>query len=483
MLNLFRIKLFSLSGIAHLFKAIASIGINLSIIPYLSSKLFKNEIALCFEDQTYTYHELYESTLKTANYLSKTYPLKKKQKIGIACSNHATQIFLLFASAYLGLDIYLLNAEMSENQLLKLKEKHCFDLFIDDSFTINLDSNTDIKSNKSYYNKIVVLTSGSTGDHKIAQRKSSIKSFISPFCSLINNLGLIKYKSVYLATPIYHGFGIITLCVSFLLGARLYISSRFDTKKACHIIEEGQIEVVTLVPLMLQRMLDYNTDSLRSLRCVISGGAPLSSNLIELTQNTLSKEILYNLYGSSEAGFCIMANPKDLIYSSQTIGKPIKGVDVQINQIKDEYTKSQNPIGEICIRCAWSIRPNQWIKTGDIGYKDKNGYYYLSGRKDDMIVSGGENVYPYDLEQVLGEHPMIKEIVVVAINDDEFGSRFKAFVITDQSKKISEQEIFTWLSKRIARYQMPKEIIFIKEIPLNSVGKPDKKRLLKMKKE
>lgn len=266
------------------------------------------------------------------------------------------------------------------------------------------------------------------------------------------------------------------LCFSFLLGNEVYITTGFDSEQAGAIIQENQIRVITLVPLMLRRLLDQSPGSVQSLQCILSAGATLPPALTQKTIRVLGNK-LYNLYGTSEAGVCTLATPMDLKKLPDTIGKPLDGVQIKI--ITDQGIESgyKTP-GQLYIKCAWSAAGKQWVKSGDIGYKDKNGYYYLLGRADDMIVSGAENVYPYELENILSNHPAIKEVAVSGMDDPEFGQRLAAFIVLREEIITNKQEILLWLSSRAARYHTPKKMLFIDQIPLTSMGKPDKKRLL-----
>ena len=206
------------------------------------------------------------------------------------------------------------------------------------------------------------------------------------------------------------------------------------------------------------------------------GGAPIPEALVKETQAKLGS-VLFNLYGTSEAGVCTIAMPDDLDKYPSTIGLPIVGLNAKlmtgINLVEDG-------IGELYIKCAWSIRGNEWIATGDLAYKDQQGYYYLQGRTDDMIVSGGENVYPYELEQRLLAHPLVVEAYVMAVSDAEFGQRLIAFIVLEKKQCISEDELLNGLRSQIARYQMPKKIIQLSEIPMTAIGKPNKRQLLTM---
>lgn len=224
-------------------------------------------------------------------------------------------------------------------------------------------------------------------------------------------------------------------------------------------------------------MLQTNAGDLKSLACIASGGAKLSIKLAEETFKELGG-VLYNLYGTSEAGLNFIATPQDLLYSASTIGKKINGMrlkvlDVNMNKVEN------GKIGQLCIENDWSMssRNSTWIETGDLGYRDKNGYCFLCGRTDDMIVSGGENVHPIEVEQVLIKHFFVKDAAVIGIDDHQFGQRLKAFVLPSEDGILREDELLEWLRLRVARFQMPKEITFVDHMPYTPLGKLDKKQL------
>ena len=495
---LYTIKLFTFKGIWHLLMSFGSVGMNLMALLYIRQKLSPNQIAINENDNCITYHTLYTQSQHLAKKLAMHCDIKPHQKIAIMANNHTIMIHTLFAIARLGADIYLLNTELSVNQLQNIQDAVKFDWIIHDP---QISTLTDVKSlptdhpeqvsiysllnddslpNSSnlkvtHFNKLTVLTSGTTGRFKMAGRNSKAQNFISPFYQLLMKLNLSKYNRVYIATPIYHGFGIATLCMSVLLGATIFINKRFDAVKVCQLINKYNIEVITLVPLMLSRMMNYSTTQLRSLRCIITGGAPIAVTLVQRTINQLG-EVLYNLYGTSEAGICMIATPNDLINHPSTIGKPITGLSTKLmNNGKEDAIK-----GELYIKCAWSTQGKNWIATGDIAQKDRENNYYLNGRIDDMIVSGGENVYPFEIEQFLINHPDINDLAVISVNDEEFGQRLVAFVVLAAYAKQSEDTLKDWLKPQIARYQMPKKIYIIDELPMTHIGKVDRKQLINL---
>ena len=495
---LYTIKLFTFKGIWHLLMSFGSVGMNLMALLYIRQKLSPNQIAINENDNCITYHTLYTQSQHLAKKLAMHCDIKPHQKIAIMANNHTIMIHTLFAIARLGADIYLLNTELSVNQLQNIQDAVKFDWIIHDPqistltnvkslpidhpeqvsiYSLLNDNSLPNTSNLkvTHFNKLTVLTSGTTGRFKMAGRNSKAQNFISPFYQLLMKLNLSKYNRVYIATPIYHGFGIATLCMSVLLGATIFINKRFDAVKVCQLINKYNIEVITLVPLMLSRMMNYSTTQLRSLRCIITGGAPIAVTLVQRTINQLG-EVLYNLYGTSEAGICMIATPNDLINHPSTIGKPITGLSTKLmNNGKEDAIK-----GELYIKCAWSTQGKNWIATGDIAQKDRENNYYLNGRIDDMIVSGGENVYPFEIEQFLINHPDINDLAVISVNDEEFGQRLVAFVVLAAYAKQSEDTLKDWLKPQIARYQMPKKIYIIDELPMTHIGKVDRTQLISL---
>src|SRR5262249_43219660 len=255
---------------------------------------------------------------------------------------------------------------------------------------------------------IVVMTGGTTGRPKPASHKSSALAFLPPFVALLTRLHLDRCRSVYIATPIYHGFGLVALVLGIVLGAEMYFTERFDAARACSLVARNRVEAVTLVPLMLQRMLKSDPGSLAPLRRIISGGAWLNPALARETLGRLGP-VLFNLYGTSEAGFCIMAEPDVLARKPESVGKPVWGVQTSILD-KSGREVDGGAIGRLRIKSSWTASRNGWTETGDLAYRDPEGDVFLSGRADDMIVSGGENVYPVELENALVRHPDVEAV-------------------------------------------------------------------------
>lgn len=502
--KLYQAKLSSPIGLYRLASSVLGTGTNLMALLRFAAHTHTSEIALIDDDQEISYQDLYKETQQLAIHLQEKYRIQSGKKAAILCRNHIPLVKSLFALSQLGADIYSLNVEMSVQQLNALILQYDFDVLIYDidlwemvrasnfegttlfSHHLTFDAihelsqivppkNSRLKKGKT--GKLVILTGGTTGTFKAAVRKPSISNFLNPFFALLNQLNLADYRSTYIAPPIYHGFGMAALLISIALGAKIIVTKRFNTSNATTLMIKHKIEVLVIVPLMLSRLVTLGKLGFVYTKVVISGGAPLSPPLIEKTFDTIQED-LANLYGTSEAGFCIMATTADLKQYPNTIGRKIKGVQIKLlNEQQQEV--SIGDVGHLCIQSRWTMRntTNAWIKTGDLAYVNEEGYYFLCGRVDDMIVSGGENVYPIELEQVLLQHNAIQQVAVIGISDKEFGQRLKAFVQLKPNQQLTAPTLKIWLKDRVARYHTPKEIVFLNEIPTTSIGKVNKKKL------
>ncbi|MBE9101124.1 AMP-binding protein [Vacuolonema iberomarrocanum] len=504
--KLYRTRLLTPIGLFRIAEAVITTGVNLMALLRIAAHLHPDRMAIKDDHGQCSYPQLWQQAESLAVALQQEYGIQRRQKVAIACRNHAAAIKAIFAASRLGTHVFLLNPEMSTDQMQSLIEHLAIDFYIYDhsgdrplppwlasalqqgkalpayhathpsiqqlSLT-PYPKTSRLKTVKT--GNIVVMTGGTTGQPKPASRKPSLFNFLPPFIALLEQVHLDRYRSLYIATPIYHGFGLAALLIGIILGAELYVTRRFEATQACSLIATHHVEVVTLVPLMLQRMLREDGRSLSSLQCILSGGAALSPTLAQATLERLGN-VLFNLYGTSEAGFCILGSPTLLRQKPASIGQPVWGVNARIADAAGQAIQP-GEIGHLCIRSAWSTRQKSWIETGDLAYCDADSDIFLCGRVDDMIVSGGENVYPVELENILLLHPDIEAVAVFGIPDSEFGQRLKAVVVPKQGATLSEARLREWLKSRVARYQMPGAINFRNHLPYTALGKPDKKKL------
>ena len=484
--------LLSIESVTELSRAIRQQGVNVMALLHFAVKKYGERTAIIHSEKELTYGELFTQSMQLAHYFSQQHDIKPNMRIGIHCRNDVALVKVIFALSRLGAKVYFLNTEMGNEQCQQVVQKHQFDLFIyDDSlksggirkqalciYDIPLHPINDAvtKLEKTSTSNFILLTSGTTGIPKEVVHKPSLFRYLPPVIGLVEQLRLLEYKSGYIATPLYHGYGLAILFLLLALGKKVILTDSFNAKQACSLIAKHEVEIVTVVPLMIHKMLAENLKSQQSLRCIASGGAMLSPHLVnEVTANV--GEVLYNLYGTSETGLNLIATPSDLAYAPHTIGRGIKGIDLKIVEANEQG------IGQLWVKSkAGMVNPHHnWLPTGDLAYQDNNGYYFLAGRQDDLVVSAGENVYPVQLENTLLAHPFIEDVAVIGVHDEQFGQRLQAFVQLKAGKTITQDSIVHWLKTKVARYEMPKHIIFLNSIPYTNLGKKDKKQLTHIK--
>jgi len=500
---LYAIRLLSPSALFHLIASIYRYGINLMALLHFSARNYGEKTALVDGVEPLTYNQLLAQSERLSAVLRGRYGLASGKKAGVICKNHGSLVKSIYAVSSTGADLYLLHAEMSEGHLKQWMESHAFDLLIYDEVLnplierssypnakllsyhdtlpainniLTADGTEPLQRQRSSAGKLVLLTGGTTGKAKEAVHRPSLFHYLNPFYDFVTRLNILQYRTAYIATPIYHGYGLAVLLLFCAVGKKVVVQRGFDAEQACRLIREYQVEVVTVVPLMLYRMLKVSTEDLKSLACIASGGAELNPKLVKETLSQLG-HVLYNLYGTSEAGLTMIATPQDLAYSPYTIGRKIKGVRLKV---VDEHKREvlTNKVGQFCIQHKRLLsRKTSWIETGDLGYRDQRDYYFLCGRADSMIVSAGENVYPIEVEQILLMHPQVEDAAVIGIRDEQYGQRLKAIVSLVPGTSATEEELFKWLQTRLARYQMPKTIEFVEHLPYTPLGKRDKKQL------
>jgi len=489
--KLWALHLISPLGLLRITCSLVKEGVNLMAMLDFARKYYALRVAASCEDEDISYKQLYVRSKAVAAYLHYVCHVRKGTRVGVLCRNSSELLYVLFGLSSIGARIYFLNLDMSDEQLKAVLGNQKIELCVcDDNLERILDRESSLPcvlisdivcalSHACFQHfpvrilfpcgELVVLTGGTSGHFKTAGRKPSLFRFISPFLSLLESVRIYNYQKVYVAPPIYHGFGLAATIVTFAIGKTLYICNKFSAERCNDIISRNQIDMLIAVPTMLRRMLHEGPADLHTLKCVLSGGAPLDERLVRDVENNLG-QVLYNLYGTSEAGFFVLATPADLNTHPLCIGRPIRGVAVQI------IDKDKQGIGTLCVKSTWAMdgMSRHWQCTGDRAYMDDDNIISLRGRADTMIVSGGENVYPEDVENILLTCQYVDQAAVIPIESEDFGQGLEAYVVV--SRPASEDEISQWLKTKVARYQMPRRIFIVQELPILQTGKIAKQR-------
>jgi fatty-acyl-CoA synthase len=328
--------------------------------------------------------------------------------------------------------------------------------------------------------RIVTHTSGTTGRPKGAERDLSADS-ISALTGFLDKVPLHRTDEFCIASPLFHALGQGMLGVALVVGCTLVLPPRFDPEDLLATIAAREVRAVAMVPIMLRRLLEAEGPATPSWEIGVLSGSPLPSALRERAEERFGR-IFYDLYGSTEVGWATIATPRDQVERPGTVGSSAPGIEV-LAVDDDGQPLPAGEQGRIVVRTGMAfqgytdadatedILEDGAVDTGDLGHVDDDGYLYLAGRADDMIVSGGENIYPSEVEGVLDEHPDIIEAAVLGVDDEEYGEVLHAYVVVREGSGLDAEGITAHAREHLARYKVPKEVHLREELPRNAAGK------------
>ncbi len=334
--------------------------------------------------------------------------------------------------------------------------------------------------------KTIQYTSGTTGKPKGAVRDLS-KAGIATFIGLLRRIPFRRSDRHLVAAPLYHATGSGFAAIHLTLGATLHIMGKFDAEEFLATVDREKVTTSALVPTMLQAIATLPEEvrskyDVSSIRIIVTTGSALPQKLERIATETFG-EVLYDLYGSTEMGYVTVATPQDKKACPGTIGKPIPGVDVVLLSENREPVPD-GEVGELFARSSLTVegyhadeeatRKSRWgdyFSVGDLAVRDPRGYLTLVGRKTDMVISGGMNIYPAEIEECLTSHPKIAEAGVVGVPDEKWGESLVAFVVPRRGETVTAGEIEAHCRRSLAGYKIPRRIELSSELPRNPTGK------------
>ena len=336
--------------------------------------------------------------------------------------------------------------------------------------------------------RVVILTSGTTGSPKGAQRRQP--ESLDPAAALFSMIPLRAREHTMLAAPMFHSWGFAHFTLGMALSTTLVMRRKFDPEDTLSAMAQHGCTALVVVPVMLQRMLELPAETierydLRALRVIAASGSALPGELALRVMDRFG-DVLYNLYGSTEVAWATIATPKDLREAPGTAGRPPRGTVVKL---LDEHGSEVGPgeTGRIFVGNEMAMDGytggggkqvvGGLMSSGDVGHFDPQGRLFVAGRDDEMIVSGGENVFPREVEDLLAGHAAVCEVAVVGVEDEEFGQRLRAFIVLEAGQDASADELQDHVKANLARYKVPREVVFLEELPRNSTGKVLKREL------
>jgi fatty-acyl-CoA synthase len=428
------------------------------------------------------------------------------ERIGILCRNSTALVESITASAKLGAHVLMLNTSFSADELQDVLEREQprvvvhdeeFAPLVDDALPRatrrvvtgrpfeklcdeQLETPLDPPPEEG---RMVILTSGTTGAPKGA--RIARPSGLEPLAWFLDVVPIDAGSACLIPAPLYHAHGLGQFTIASALGCTVVLPRAFDAEETLALIERHRIEVMAVVPTMLQRIMDLDAETRRrydtkSLRVIVCSGSALDAKLARSFMAEFGP-VLYNLYGSTEVAWATIATPEDLLQAPGTVGRPPPHTQLAILD-EDGRPQPTGATGHIFVGHELlfegytdpskdRVRVQGMLTPGDLGHVDEQGRLFIDSREDDMIVSGGENVYPGQVEEVLRGHPDIGDAVVMGVDDERFGQRLVAFVIPRPGSGLTEDDVLSFSREHLARFKVPREVHLREDFPRNALGK------------
>jgi acyl-CoA synthetase (AMP-forming)/AMP-acid ligase II/uncharacterized membrane protein len=342
--------------------------------------------------------------------------------------------------------------------------------------------------------RATILTSGTTGSPKGASRANP--QSMDPVVALLSKIPLRARQRAHIAAPLFHSWGFAHFSLGLILGTSYVLRRKFDPEACLAEVARHRCEVLVVVPVMMQRIMELPEETrakydLSSLKVVAASGSALPGDLATNWMDSFG-DTLYNLYGSTEVAWATIATPADMRAAPGTSGKPPRGTVVKLYDEEGREVPQGEPgrifVGNEMLFEGYTGGGSKDVidglmATGDVGRFDEGGRMFVEGRDDEMIVSGGENVFPKEVEDLLSRHEAVADAAAIGVEDEDFGQRLKAFVVLEQGKKASEDDLKGYVKQNLARYKVPREVVFLDELPRNATGKVLKRELAEQDEE
>jgi acyl-CoA synthetase (AMP-forming)/AMP-acid ligase II len=478
---------------------------------------YPDEVALIDERGNLTWRELHRRTNALAHALAER-GVTAQAAVAIMCRNHRGFVETMIATSKLGADAVFLNTGFAGPQLGEVLEREDVTLAVYDEEFVAVfdeagfdghrlvawtDGESDIETLDAVIagcsdgdlappgkpGRTIILTSGTTGTPKGAQRDAP-KAPLSEVGTALSRIPLRAREPIVIGPPVFHGLGYGFLGFSLLMAAPAILRREFDAEQLLADVARHRATTVVVVPVMLHRVMELPESTRQrhdtsTLRVVVCSGSALPVELADRVLDAFG-DVLYNFYGTTEAAWAAVATPDDLRAAPGTVGRPPDGTRIVLLDDNDnEVPRGEHGrifVGNDLVFEGYTGGENKdfvdgLVSTGDVGWFDDDGRLFVEGRDDDMIVSGGENVFPGEVEELLATHDAVSEVAVVGVDDDEMGQRLAAYVVPAGGAKPDPDELKSFVKSKLARHKVPRDIELVDELPRTETGKTLRREL------
>jgi acyl-CoA synthetase (AMP-forming)/AMP-acid ligase II len=485
----------------------------------MSAQRCPDRPALIDELGTLTYRELDQRSDALASALQ-ALPGGTPEVVAIMCRNHRGFVEALIAANRIGADVLLLNTSFAGPALAEVVNREGAEAVIyDEEFTESVDraladtpnttriaawtdhphdttvekliaAHTGQRPAKTgRKSKMILLTSGTTGNPKGAKHSGGGATELK---AMLDRVPWHTEETTVVVAPMFHAWGFSQLIFAASLGCTVVTRRKFDPEATLDLIDRHQATGLCVVPVMFDRIMDLPDEvrrrySCRSLRFATASGSRMRPDVVTRFMDEFG-DVIYNNYNATEAGMIATATPEDLRAAPDTAGKPAVGTEIRI--LDSEFREvPTGEVGQIFVRNsnqfdgytsgAGKDFHEGFMASGDVGRLDEAGRLFVVGRDDEMIVSGGENVYPIEVEKTLAAHPDVAEASVLGVDDEQYGQRLAAFVVlTPGASDVTVESLKQHVRDNLANYKVPREIVVLDELPRSSTGKIARRDLL-----
>jgi acyl-CoA synthetase (AMP-forming)/AMP-acid ligase II len=434
--------------------------------------------------------------------------------IGIMCRNHRGFVEALVAANRIGSDVVLLNTSFAGPAMAEVVNREGVDAAIyDEEFTATVDRALADKPDATRIvawadgphdltvegliadhagrqpqrtgrkGRMILLTSGTTGSPKGA-KQSGGGAGIGTLKAILDRTPWRAEETIVIVAPMFHAWGFSQLIFAASMACTIVTRRKFDPEATLDLVDRHQATGLAVVPVMFDRIMDLpdevrNRYSGRSLRFAAASGSRMRPDVVTAFMDQFG-DVIYNNYNATEAGMIATATPADLRAAPDTAGKPAGGTEIRI--LDPEFNEMPTgEVGTIFVRndtqfdgytegSTKDFRAG-FMSSGDVGYLDEDGRLFVVGRDDEMIVSGGENVYPIEVEKTLAAHSEVAEAAVIGVDDEQYGQRLAAFVVLGPGSTATPDTLKQHVRENLANYKVPREISVLDELPRGSTGK------------